>query len=179
MNNRTRRTCIVSFLFFVTLTWLPIAGAAQSISAAGNASAALPADREGVSEWHAPLAAEWTTDLVDGTLILGGMGNRALALDAQGYPHVAYGTTRLNYAWFDGAAWRYQVVDASTDLAGISLALDAAGRPHISYCRMVWGGYTSRWCDAVKYAHYDGAAWQTETVFSCFGITPYCHEKET
>ncbi len=73
----------------------------------------------------------------------------SLALDAAGRPHISYcaqwgtggphSTSELRYAYFDGAAWHKEVIEASREdeAVGIwnSLALDAAGAPHVAYER--------------------------------------------
>jgi Tol biopolymer transport system component len=56
--------------------------------------------------------------------------------------------------------WRSEVVDA-TGKDYPSLALDSSGRPHISYINGPYG--------YLKYAYYDGQAWQVETVDMTIG----------
>jgi hypothetical protein len=55
--------------------------------------------------------------------------------------------------------WHTQVADANGG-AGVSLALDAAGRPHLGYGGHLEGIYIF----GLKYAAYDGSAWQDEMV---------------
>jgi hypothetical protein len=98
----------------------------------------------------------WATQTVDD---LGVMGRyTSLALDDTGQPHIAYyGTPNLKYARLNGATWVIQIVDP-TNLVGrfASLALDEAGQPAISY-------YDETNHD-LKFATWDGTAWQVETV---------------
>jgi CSLREA domain-containing protein len=110
--------------------------------------------------------ATWQTETVDKGGVVGGFAS--LALDGADRPHIAYYEEQdedLLYATWDGAQWQITTVDtaasSSTD-GSVSLALDAAGRPHISYRDDT---------DAValdphglKYAHWDGAAWQIQYV---------------
>ncbi len=98
----------------------------------------------------------WVTE----TLPIEGL-HPSLALDAQGFPHLGYGTDQgLGYAYYDGARWVSETVDSGGMNADLipSLALDAAGRPHISY--------TSWWGLEIRYAFYDGTGWVLETIDS-------------
>ncbi len=58
------------------------------------------------------------------------------------------------------ATWHIETVDS--ELAGwwTSLALDSSDHPHIGYTSYNPSG----WAIALKYAHYDGFAWQVETL---------------
>jgi hypothetical protein len=92
----------------------------------------------------------------------------SLALDGAGRAHISYSNLDdhdLKYAYWDGTAWVIHTVDRgepnpSTNLAPAmaftSLALDRSGHPHISYSSL--GDLD------IKYAHWDGTAWTTETV---------------
>ncbi len=104
----------------------------------------------------APLS-DWVIEVADESRAFTLMGSRSLALDAGGYPHIAYGTKALYYAWFDGSVWHQETVDATPGLGQYtSLALDGAGHPHISYYDAAR--------DDLKYAHHDGTSWQITTV---------------
>ena len=77
--------------------------------------------------------------------------NRAIAVDASGKVHIAYGGGHLYY--YDGTS--IQVVDDSPFVGEYaSLALDSAGHPHIAYEGL----------STLKYAYYDGTRWHVETV---------------
>jgi hypothetical protein len=118
-----------------------------------GASASLAAHR------HTPenLSGQWVNECVDPARNLGELGDRHLALDGAGHPHLAYGGNSLYYAWHDGTAWHIETVDDSPGTgASASLALDAAGNPHISY----FDGTNHD----LKYANFDGNAWRIETV---------------
>ncbi len=85
-----------------------------------------------------------------------------IALDESGRPRITYYADRdtggqllageLRYAYFDGAAWHREVIEAGGEgeRPGVwnSLALDAAGVPHVAYCRSV--GYFD--FSSLKYA---------------------------
>ena len=56
----------------------------------------------------------------------------ALALDPDGRPHIVYGNKQLLHAWFDGAAWRTETVDAAhTGYRAAVVAIDEAGTLYI------------------------------------------------
>jgi hypothetical protein len=62
----------------------------------------------------------------------------ALALDADGYAHVAYTRvidtkTRVHYATNRSGSWKTLVVDPDVVSGTVALALDAAGYPHVVY----------------------------------------------
>jgi len=88
----------------------------------------------------------------------------AIALDAEGHPHVAYvsrlpSAPGLTHAWAVGKAWSSEVIDPEAFiLPDVALAIDAAGGLHIAYG--VQQGPTS----SLRYAHDDGSGWQVETV---------------
>jgi len=101
----------------------------------------------------------WIVEAVDGQPWTG--AGTSLALDAQGFPHIAYNQSDgcdLRYARFDGARWLTETVDAF-GLTGIdpSLALDAQGHPHVSY--RIAGDDMD-----LQYAYHDGTRWYSETV---------------
>ncbi len=98
------------------------------------------------------------------TFIDSGGYNSSIALDSAGNAHISYMTNdTLKYAHFDGAAWQTEAVEVIGSSNGVnlhtSLALDSADLPHISYC-----GYIPTTCGYLKYAHFDGTQWNTETV---------------
>jgi hypothetical protein len=86
-------------------------------------------------------------------------GPPALALDAAGHPHVAWGTSELLYGTFDGSRWSSQAVDSGIYPESISLALDSVGHVHIAYSgRNLSGGQTTSDRN-VKYATNSGGSW--------------------
>ncbi|MCA9935466.1 MAG: hypothetical protein H6662_16875 [Ardenticatenaceae bacterium] len=85
----------------------------------------------------------------------------ALAVDSQGYPHVAYRNYPdfdLTYVYWTGSSWTEQIVPS--DPGRVSLALDDADRPHI--VSSDWDAHT------LTYAHWDAGNWVTDTVDSVF-----------
>ncbi len=104
----------------------------------------------------------WQIETVDAPRFFSEMGDRYLAVDSAGHPHLAYGFDHLYYAWNDGTFWHSEVVDSEKTVGeGAALALDGADRPHISYYD---GVYTEGGVRALKYAHLEGTTWITETV---------------
>jgi hypothetical protein len=106
----------------------------------------------------APTALTWNVETVDQAKLFRSMGDRHLALDAAGHPHVAYGDDNLFYAWYDGAAWHYETVHVAEDVGEhAALRLDAQGRAHIAYY--------DRWMGQLRYAFRAGPDdWQLQIV---------------
>jgi hypothetical protein len=152
---RLRHSVAIGLLLLLLLAGRVRAGG--SLTTAGQA---LPQSAAAASQRPTSPAWMWQTARVDAPKLFREMGARSLALDAAGYPHIAYGEDSLYYAWQDGTAWHYDVVDAPTEMVGwdTSLALDTLGRPHISYCDLTRGD--------LKYAYYDGSFWHVEVVDS-------------
>jgi hypothetical protein len=103
----------------------------------------------------------WQVEMVG----LGSIFGTSLAVDGTGRPHIAYidvSTAELRYAFSDQSCWHIVAVDQIETVGEfVSLALDSAGRPHLAYCTV---DIDTRFCTDLKYAHYDGAAWQIATV---------------
>lgn len=100
----------------------------------------------------------WNVETVDQAKLFRAMGDRHLALDAAGHPHVAYGDDNLFYAWHDGTAWHYETVQVAEDVGEhAALGLDAQGRAHIAYY--------DRWMGQLRYAFRAGPDdWQLQVV---------------
>lgn len=99
-------------------------------------------------------------------------GSTSIAVDSQGFPHIAYSTEHGNpgdtirYAYWDGAVWqKTDVVDNGWSLIFCSLALDSSEYPHICWCHDTG--------NALKYAYWDGINWQITSVEESM-CTGYC-----
>ncbi|MFO7873791.1 MAG: dockerin type I domain-containing protein [Bacteroidales bacterium] len=102
--------------------------------------------------------AGWTIERVHSGKFFNYMGDRSLALDADGNPHIAYGGKHLYYALYDGTEWHIDTVDDSWDVGYCtSLAFDSGGYPHISYYDRDPNGN-------LKYAYRNEAGWHIQTV---------------
>jgi uncharacterized repeat protein (TIGR01451 family) len=110
----------------------------------------------------------WNTFDVDGNVHTGRYSS--IAIDRNDYPHISHhyefsNTSSLKYAYKDALGWHNQTVDSSvtdTDDVGLytSLAVDnVTGYPRISYIYSI-NPSTYR----LKYASYNGTAWNIETV---------------
>ncbi len=99
----------------------------------------------------------WHSECVDCPPIIEEITQGSITLDSAGHPHVAYGGVKLYHAWHDGATWQIEVADESPRVGKwASIALDSHEYPHISY-------YDSDNGD-LKYAHWNGSGWISETV---------------
>ena len=58
-----------------------------------------------------PTASTWAIEDVDTPKLFQDMGDRSLALDTAGRPHIAYGADHLYYAWYDGSNWNLEMAD--------------------------------------------------------------------
>ena len=75
--------------------------------------------------------------------------DHALAWDAAGHPHLAYGGDQLYHAWHDGTRWQTEIVDPMSSVGIVAaLDIDSQDRVHISYFD---GSATT-----LKYARRDG-----------------------
>ncbi len=102
-------------------------------------------------------AVEWTIERVDAPKYFSGFSSRAIALDRNNRPHIAYGGDHLYYAHFDGIGWQYETVDNSPGVGKhASIAIDSLNNVHISYF-----DYTN-W--DLKYATNATGVWVTETI---------------
>jgi len=97
-------------------------------------------------------------------IILYGIYDTSLALDASGNPHIGFysqasSSAGVQYAYRDASGWHSDEVYRVGKWSGsgsASLALDASEHPHISYL----DGDE----DDLKYAYLDGTEWYSETV---------------
>lgn len=85
-------------------------------------------------------------------------GYTSMAIAPNGTVHIACGGKKLVYVAWDGESWSRQQVEAQGTGEHCSLALDGSGYPAISYHDSV--------NSHLKYAHWNGSAWDVETVDS-------------
>jgi hypothetical protein len=91
----------------------------------------------------------------------------AMAIDPSGHIHLAYanvsaGTAGIRYAYWDGRAWKAQVIEGLEQNKGgtvgysANIALDSSGRPRITYTDMTGM--------LIKYAALENDRWQIHAV---------------
>jgi len=108
----------------------------------------------------------WHSECVDCPPSIEKITQGSITLDSAGQPHVAYGGDNLYYAWHNGTSWQVEVADPSPLVgAWASIALDGNNYPHISYYNYDTGD--------LKYAHWDGSTWISETVDYAGGWNSY------
>ncbi|MFH0791036.1 MAG: choice-of-anchor U domain-containing protein [Candidatus Omnitrophota bacterium] len=106
-------------------------------------------------------SAQWNITSVDCPLKYFYLSSpRAIAIDSQNRPHIAYGGKHLYYAYYDGAAWTYETVDSAFNVGECaSIAIDSNNKVHISYLDCSIG------CNYVlKYATNASGRWVTTIV---------------
>lgn len=128
--------------------------------------------------WAEPSGSGWTIHDVEVTGVPGTSNDEklcALALDANGRPHLLYlkppsgagNPSGYRYATWSGAAWTIETIaqPPTSGLSALALALDASGVPHVAY-------YGAN--DHVWYAKRTGAnAWAKEIVDASSNDTGY------
>lgn len=113
---------------------------------------------EGVEGAHTA-GITWATEYLDEPRFFDGLSSRAIAIDADNHPHIAYGGDHLYYAYHDGSSWHYETVDPSYYVGwNASIALDASGHVHISY--------EDHYNFDLKYATNASGSWVATTVVS-------------
>jgi hypothetical protein len=119
----------------------------QSVTISGNALKYI-AKTGGV--WGSPQTVE------------NGGAAASMALDANGYPHVAHVSgTSLRYVFWNGSAWTAETIeDFGVEDDRTAIALDASGHPHIAFVTT----------DGLIYAFHDGSEWTFETVHNVAGM---------
>jgi uncharacterized repeat protein (TIGR01451 family) len=94
----------------------------------------------------------------------------SLALDSSDRPHISFYESDIahhdgyyKYASYNGTAWQIQTIESGYPSGGpdtvSSIAVDSSDSPHVSF----WKGSDPT---ALKYASYNGTAWNTEIVDS-------------
>jgi hypothetical protein len=111
-------------------------------------------------------AASWDIEFVDARRNFSNFYSRAIAVDSDGYPHIAYGEDRLYYAHHNGISWQYETVNSSPRVGQYaSIAIDQGDNIHISYYDESNGD--------LMYATDASGNWVTETVDSLFDVGKY------
>lgn len=124
-------------------------------------------------------AGDWTSASVDalGTPVK----YTSLKIDGLGNVHVAYvlddgNRYPLRYAFWDHSLRHWFAMTVDQNVGSCSLTLDSQRHPHISYTEFA-GGH-------LKYAHWDGAKWETEVLpinaevinyYNAIALTPDDH----
>ena len=112
--------------------------------------------------WPASIGTpSWAVQCVDCPKDYFEIGDRSLALDAAGQPHLAYAGDSLTYAWHDGTGWHFEIVDQAPGIEDLyqsapCLALDASGTPRLSYLDST--------NQALQYARKTAQGWEIQTV---------------
>ncbi len=86
-----------------------------------------------------------------------GGDSTSLALQPNGLPAVVSDGPPVQYGWFDGGTWHFSTVESGQGY-GASLAFLPSGQPAVAYVKTA--------TDELKYAQFDGAAWQITVVAS-------------
>jgi len=112
-----------------------------------------------ISFFAAQAMAGWTTEFADAPKYFTHFYSRAIAVDSNGFPHIAYGGDHLYHAYHDGMSWNYETIDPSS-LVGdyASIAVDSEGAVHVSYYDLTNSG--------LKYATNASGSWKTFTLDS-------------
>jgi len=101
----------------------------------------------------------WTIEEVDAPRMFYVDWQMDIAVDGSNRPHIAYGGAQLYHAYFNGAQWKYEVVDNASS-ADASIAVDAGGKVHIGYLGN----------SGLKYATNASGSWVTSTIDSAEGV---------
>jgi len=116
---------------------------------------------EGMPQVNASETDWWKTESVVSTKQFSEMTDRNLRLDAQGHPHIGYGSSGyIKYVYQDTSGWYTQTVGIGN--YPTSLALDREGYPHFSYI-----GERSSIdypTDYLIYAYRDAVGWHEQLV---------------
>ncbi len=139
--NFSPRLCSWQYLVALSLIFLSLSSSVQTVSRA---------------EVFDPGTATWITECIDCPRYFDRMSPRSAQLDSSGRPHVAFGGDHLYYSYMDaGGNWLSDVVDNAPQVGlYATLGLDSADHPHIIYL--------DEDNHALKYAFYNGTAWQVE-----------------
>jgi hypothetical protein len=155
-------------------TELVDAGSSSRVSLAldGNGRAHVSYVRGSSVRYAIRDAGQWQIQILPAPFSYG-FDSTSLAVDSSGAPHLAFASGEnlvdgtiysvLRYARLIGGNWDIQLVAGGNGVAGdwgrdSSLALDKSDNPRISY--RATGGPEP----GLKYAYFDGASWQYESI---------------
>jgi hypothetical protein len=162
MKRNSPRFLIIAILLALVLPQTPLTSASNTSPRQSNNL--RPSRLNHSAKPTAVESDDWITECVEGNKQLGGMSERSLQLDSEGYPHIAYGGDGLYYAWYNGTGWHLETLDTNPpDVDDVSLALDSAGYAHI--------GYYDRANDGIMYAFQTENGWQFQVIASDAGIS--------
>ncbi len=148
--------CLTAVL--IIFLWFAVVGAAgqQAVKVKQLVASAIPKSLKRAAQTS---ESPWQIECVYCPHRFSTLTERAIRIDANDHPHIAYGEKNLYYAWFDGSKWIKEIVDTTNKAdAGAAIALDSEGYPHISYLA------DPHEQDELRYAFLDASGWQTATI---------------
>jgi hypothetical protein len=152
-------------LFILLLSNLSPASAQDQMRTTVQSHPAIPFDPKAylpIIFNPAPTGPEWTISKIDTSHAIANMGDHSLRLTSDDQPRIAYGSNHLYYAHLEDIGWVIDLVDGASSVGKYtSLALDGSDLPYISYY-----SYSGQTYQDLKYAHWDGANWNTQTIDS-------------
>jgi hypothetical protein len=148
MENAMFRKNRISLLGFKIIAIFML-GVLLSPFSAVNANPTIPTEPN--SPYHL-----WKYKPIDQSKKFSALNEHSLKLDSNDHPHLTYGGNQLFYAWFDSAAWQYEIVDSSAN-SGLdaSLLLDQNDFVYIGYLN-------TSWPQTVNYAYKDASGWHIQ-----------------
>jgi len=127
--------------------------------------------------WHAWWdGTTWQQEGIDSLAWTGAVGYwNSITFSSDGYPRIAYTAVKsspsytyyVKYATQDASGWHTVIIDSqlTDEYEHVSLDLDSGNNPHISYSELD--------SDDLKYAVWDGNAWNVEIVDSDGDVGQY------
>jgi hypothetical protein len=147
-----------------TFYWIPPGNRTfqvRCVDAAGNYDST-----PGSNNWNITAKA-WTSSAIDAPKTFTNFYPRAITVDANGYPHIAYGGDNLYHAYFNGSVWNYEIADNSPGVGEYAaISLDSSNHAHICY-----RGSGSQW---LLYATNASGAWASEVIDNNWNTGMYC-----
>ena len=90
---------------------------------------------------------------------------KAIAVDSNDNPHIAYGIDNLYYTTLSNGVWSSPIVLDQTVGREISMVIDSSDNIHIASNKFITGG-------DLNYTSYVSGTWSTETVASASSLYP-------